>query len=281
MFKVVQCLMFALVIQCMQAFMPKMQAQVFQSSTLSFGTHLNARQISGTNTAGAVPILGKVTRGDGKGAMFLWCDTCVSKVDDDSSYIRNNVWPAGNGWLRMPTQVDETRYATYVAMALQGIKTQTQNDLLYYPRNTNPSGYLSGTDTTALSNRINARVRYSDTASMLSAYVRKSTLVYVNNPARTLNTSFRPSTTNGTRCSYTVAISSAVSVGQAIAYLEISADNSTWTTINSAGETSVALLNTKYYNLQGEIPANWYCRIRTALTLGGTLTFVSGQEVTY
>lgn len=111
--------------------------------------------------------------------------------------------------------------------------------------------------------------------------VSQTTPTYNNAPARALNTSYKPSTVRPTRVSYTVSVASVVSVGQAIAYLEISVDGTNWTIVNSAGETSVGLLNTKYYNLQAEVPANYFFRIRSAVTLGGQVTFMSGQEVLY
>lgn len=125
------------------------------------------------------------------------------------------------------------------------------------------------------------KVNISDTATMLSGYLRKTTNIPSFNNAATLTigTGKQISTTRTTLVTYTISVASVVSIGQAIGFLEVSPDNVNWTTINSAGETSVALLNTKYYNLQGSVQAGYYVRIRSAVTLGGVVAFVSGQEM--
>lgn len=111
-----------------------------------------------------------------------------------------------------------------------------------------------------------------------------------NTPARSLNTSVRISTTNGTRVSYTVSVTTALSVINLAAagqvFLEISANNSTWTTINSAGVSKtlgvgLSLNEVSYFNVQGEVPIGYYVRLRTTASGGAMLAFVSGQEVTY
>lgn len=115
---------------------------------------------------------------------------------------------------------------------------------------------------------------------------------YNNAPTVSLNTSNQLSTTNKTRVSYTVSITTALSLlnlnaaGQA--FLEISPNGTTWTTINSAGISrtlgvaiSVGLNETAYYNIQGEVPTGWYRRIRTTTSGGASVAFVSGQEVQY
>jgi len=113
---------------------------------------------------------------------------------------------------------------------------------------------------------------------------------YNNAPSRSLNSSVQISTTKRSRVSYTVSVTTALSLinlasaGQV--FLEISANNSTWVTINSAGLTKsvglgLALNETQYYNVQGEVPTGYYMRLRTTSSGGGSLTFVSGQEVQY
>ncbi len=99
--------------------------------------------------------------------------------------------------------------------------------------------------------------------------------------SRSLNSSYQVSTTQPSRVSYTVSVSSAISIGAAQAFLEISINNVTWVTVGGAGESSVALLNTKLYNLQCEVPLGYYVRIRTNVTGGGAVAYSYGQETTY
>jgi len=115
---------------------------------------------------------------------------------------------------------------------------------------------------------------------------------YNNAPGRSLNSSVQISTTKRTRVSYTISLTTALSLLNASAagqvFLEISANNSTWTTINSAGISrslsiviAVGLNETAYYNVQGEVPTGYYVRLRTVTSGGATMAFVSGQEVQY
>lgn len=133
-------------------------------------------------------------------------------------------------------------------------------------------------------------ISYNSTTGVISATSVAPS--YNNAPTVTLNTSKQISTTRNARVSYTVAITTAItllnlnSAGQA--FLEISVDNSTWITINSAGiartlavSISVGLNDTSYFNIQGEVPAGYYVRIRTTTSGGGTVSFTSGQEVQY
>lgn len=116
--------------------------------------------------------------------------------------------------------------------------------------------------------------------------------VVVNNPSRSVNTSYRPNLYRACIGSYTVSIVTGVSLinlnSTGAVYLEISQDNSTWVTINSAGVTrtlsvaiSVGLNETTQFNVQGVVPAGWYCRLRTVVSGGATATYTSGQETMY
>jgi hypothetical protein len=122
--------------------------------------------------------------------------------------------------------------------------------------------------------------------------ISQTTPSYNNSPGRTIGTSYRISTVRPARVSYTVSATTGLSLlnlnSSAVVYLEISADNATWLTINSAGVTrtlavsiSVGINDTSNFNIQGEVPTNYYCRLRAVLSGGGTATFMSGQEVTY
>lgn len=44
------------------------------------------------------------------------------------------------------------------------------------------------------------------------------------------------------------------------------------------GETAASLLNTKYINVQGYVPANYWVKLTTTTSLGGTVTYDLGQE---
>lgn len=172
------------------------------------------------------------------------------------------------------------------------------------------------TDTTSLSARINAKQNAGNyltaevdgsTTNELQTLSGSGTTITLSNgggsynvpvpnvtpaystAARALNTAFRPSTTRTTLVSYSLTLTTALSLlnlnSSAVAYLEISADGTTWNTINSAGisrtlavSLSVGLNETSYYNLQCVVPANFFCRIRTTTAGGGTAAFSSGQE---
>lgn len=122
--------------------------------------------------------------------------------------------------------------------------------------------------------------------------IQQTTPTYNNAPARTIGTSFRPSTTRPTRVSYTVSITTAISLlnlnSAGSVALQVSSDNVNFTTINSAGisrtlnvSVSVGLNDTSMLNIQGEVPAGFYCRLFGTTSGGGTVSFTSGQEVTY
>lgn len=106
----------------------------------------------------------------------------------------------------------------------------------------------------------------------------------------TLNSSSQISTTQSARVSYsvttTIALTALVLSGNGMAYLEISPNNSTWTTISQTGYSDAILVGGSLNkivvgNLQGEIPAGYYRRIRTSVAGGGTITYTCGQETIY
>jgi|GEM_PF-6094654 len=117
-------------------------------------------------------------------------------------------------------------------------------------------------------------------------------VTFNNAPSRTIGTSFQVSTTRPARVSYTVSCVTGLSLlnlnSNAQAFLEISANNSTWITVNGAGSTktlavslSVGINETTLYNLQCEVPAGWWVRLRSVVSGGGTVAFSSGQEAQY
>lgn len=105
-----------------------------------------------------------------------------------------------------------------------------------------------------------------------------------------LNTSSKISTTQATRVSYTVThtigLTLLLTSGSSMAYLEISPDNSTWTTISQAGYSdgvavAVALTKTVTNNVQGEVPANYFRRIRVVTSGAGSAAYTCGQETIF
>lgn len=107
---------------------------------------------------------------------------------------------------------------------------------------------------------------------------------------KSLNTSYQLSTTQSTRVSYsitsTITLTVIVLAGSVIAYLEISPNNSAWTTISQAGYSDgvgvgLALIKSVTNNVQGEVPAGYYVRIRTVTTGGGAASYTCGQETPY
>lgn len=113
-----------------------------------------------------------------------------------------------------------------------------------------------------------------------------------NGPVRSLNSSYQISTLYNARVSYTLSVATAVSLlnlnSSGVVFLEISSDNVNWTTISRAGITralsvaiSLGLNDTQVLNVQGEVPVNYYARLRSVVSGGATVTFLSGQEVNY
>lgn len=110
-----------------------------------------------------------------------------------------------------------------------------------------------------------------------------------SSPTRTLNSSFRPSTTRMTVVSYSVSIATTLSLttGQAgSAILETSSDGTTWSQVSqianaNTGTLTIGLSLTQTITgvLAGVIPANNFARIRTVNTTSTpTFAYVSGQE---
>lgn len=114
---------------------------------------------------------------------------------------------------------------------------------------------------------------------------------YDNSPSRPVNsTSFQISTTKKTRVTYTISVTTALSLlnlnSAGNIYLEISSNNSTWVIINSAGVSKtlgvgLSINETTQFNIQGEVPTGYYCRLRSVTSGGASTAFVSGQEVQY
>lgn len=114
-------------------------------------------------------------------------------------------------------------------------------------------------------------------------------LSFNNSATKTLNgAGVQLSTTRDAFVSYSithnVVLTLAVLNGSSQAYLEISPNNTTWTTISQAGFSrtlalSLAINDSSVTNIQGVVPAGWYIRIRSVVSGGGSASFTFGQEV--
>lgn len=112
-----------------------------------------------------------------------------------------------------------------------------------------------------------------------------------NSATKTLNGSgVQLSTTRNAMVTYTVthnvALTLLVTTGSSQVYLEVSPNNSTWSTISQAGFTkgvtvAVALNDSATNNVQGNVPAGWYVRLRSVVTGGGSASFTNGQETLF
>lgn len=131
--------------------------------------------------------------------------------------------------------------------------------------------------------------------TLIANYISGS-VAYSNTPARTLVTGtgaagFQISATKNTRVSYTVthtiALSLVLTSGSSQVFLEISPTGTgSWTAISQAGYSdgvavAVALTKSTTSNVQGEVPAGYYARLRTVVSGGGSAAFTCGQEVQY
>lgn len=201
-------------------------------------------------------------------------------IGQQNPIIDGNYYYAYNQFLSTPDGINFVRMGLYLWSDIDGYIWQSNDIISYFDNNLMALLNINTTDDVQSKNITTVTAQVASIAAPS----------FNNAPARSLNTSFRPSTTKGTRVSYTVSVTTPLSVlnlasaGQV--FLEISANNSTWTTINSAGVSKtlgvgIALNEVTYFNVQGEIPINYYVRLRTTASGGATIAFVSGQEVTY
>lgn len=110
-----------------------------------------------------------------------------------------------------------------------------------------------------------------------------------NSASKTINgAGVQLSTTRDALVSYSIqhniALTLLLATGSSQAFLEISPNNSTWTTISQTGygdgvAVAIVLNKTTTGNLQGIVPAGWYVRIRSVVSGAGSTTFLNGQEV--
>ena len=102
---------------------------------------------------------------------------------------------------------------------------------------------------------------------------------------RSFDTSFQPSTVRPSNVSYSVTISVTsllVGTNSGTVFLEISADNTNWTTIEQVGVSIAGVASTQIitHNIAGHVPLGYYVRLRTseAGTNGADFTYLNGQE---
>lgn len=192
-------------------------------------------------------------------------------------------------------------YTPYSAANPNGYITASSTDVL-----TNKSGNISQwTNNSGYVNQAGARTAISLTTvgtSGASTYDNLTGILNIpnynvysptfnNTAVKTINAAgVQISTTKNTRVSYTVthtiALTLLLSSGSSMVFLEISPNNSTWTSISQAGfsdavAVAVALNKTSTNNVQGEVPSGWYVRLRAVTSGAGSAAFTVGQEVQY
>ena len=194
--------------------------------------------------------------------------TYASLPDKPVIPTNNNQLTNGAGFISSYTETDPIWSSQKTAYS-----TKSEADILYKPASYVPT-----------SAQVISALGYTPAAVT-------APVVYGNSPARTIGTSYTLSSTRAVRVSYSCAIATVLTLvnlnSSARVYLEISSNaGSTWSIINSAGVTKVlgaglALTETSYLNVSGEVPINNLVRLRSVLSGGGTAVFDSGQEVIY
>lgn len=160
----------------------------------------------------------------------------------------------------------------------------------------NPSGYVNQagarTSISLTTSGTSGVSTYDNSTGVLNIPNYNVSAPSFNNTAvKTINgAGVQISTTKNTRVSYTIthtiALTLILSSGSSMVYLEISPNNSTWTSISQAGfsdavAVAVALNKTSTNNVQGEIPAGFYVRLRAVTSGAGSAAYTVGQEVQY
>jgi hypothetical protein len=101
-----------------------------------------------------------------------------------------------------------------------------------------------------------------------------------------LNTSAQINASRNCIVNYSVSIavtSTLLGTNSGTVFLEISSDNTNWTTIGQVSNSIAGVVSTSIpaFVLTGLVPANYYRRLRTAQagTNGATITSLGGQEI--
>ena len=96
-----------------------------------------------------------------------------------------------------------------------------------------------------------------------------------NSVSRSLDTAFKPSTTQISQVNYTVQVAALLNTGTV--FLEISPDNSAWTEIGRVSSGTLTL--TIVSQVSATVPADYYVRLRTSGA--ATITYITGQEIIF
>lgn len=171
----------------------------------------------------------------------------------------------------------------------------TISQLSNYATNSNLTTLLSGKANN--NNTITINGNAQQLGNNPSFTVGTSAASYTNNATRPIVTNVNAtgvqiSATRATRVSYTVthtiALTLLLTSGSSQVFLEISPTNTSgsWVSISQAGyadgvSVAVAITKSNTNNVQGEVPAGWFVRLRSVTSGAGNATFTSGQEVQY
>lgn len=180
---------------------------------------------------------------------------------------------------------------------LTGITASQVNTALGYTAyngSANPNGYLNQasvrTSISLTTNGSSGVATYDNTTGILNVpnYTGQSRS-FNNTAVRAINgAGVQLSSTRDVIVSYsvthTIALTLLLSSGSSQVFLEISPNNTTWTSISQAGYSdavavAVSLNKTTTSNVQGVVPAGFFVRLRAVTSGAGSATYVSGQEV--
>lgn len=254
-------------------------------------------------------LITEYVRGDGSKATFP--SISASQIQSDWNQSNNTSVDFIKNKPTIPTNTNQlTNDSGFITANSNDTLTNKNGNISQW---TNNSGYLteitSGQVTTALGftpiSQIGARTAisltttgtsgtatYNSTTGVLNIPNYTTSASTVNNTAvKTINgAGVQISTTKNTRVSYTIthtiALTLVLSSGSSMVFLEISPNNTTWTSISQAGfsdavAVAVALNKTSTNNVQGEVPAGWYVRLRAVTSGAGSAAYTVGQEVQY
>lgn len=203
-------------------------------------------------------------RGNGTVATFPTIPTNTSQLSNDSGFITTftEIDPSVPNYSKTLNSFNIIKSSTdALYQPLGTYLTKANADTFYYPLVGNPSNFL-----TALPNKTfnNSATKTINGAGVQLSTTRDASVTYT--------------------ITHTIALTLILSSGSSQVYLEISPNNSTWTTISQAGYSdgvavAVSLTKTTTNNVQGIVPSGYYVRLRSIVSGGGSTTYTNGQEV--